>query len=222
MIAETIPEVYDGIGRKVSKLSWNRGACPTFPMGRYMSQPLAIKCQSIHDICQFLKGCRGVSDEDLFGKRDYWQPPEDFEKLKKGDCDDFALWTWRQFLSLGYDARVVFGRFGRFGTGHAWVEYFENNKCYLVEPQRRMLGESMPRLSTLVYTPQFSAAWDGEKLSYYAHKESQRSLNWVRFPGLFFEWVVIWGRFWLKLLPRSPRIARNLFRRLLKSLKRSD
>jgi hypothetical protein len=51
------------------------------------------------DVRNFLVGCTYVSDTELFGKRDYWQPPEDFEKRRKGDCEDFALWTWRQLLT---------------------------------------------------------------------------------------------------------------------------
>jgi hypothetical protein len=52
-------------------------------------------------------GLQDVSDQELLGKLDYWQPPEDFEKRKKGDCEDFALWTWRQLLDMGYGAPLV-------------------------------------------------------------------------------------------------------------------
>jgi hypothetical protein len=62
-------------------------------MGRYVSQPLIVKCESVHDIRQFLAGCKYVSDKDLFNKEEYWQPPEEFEQRKKGDCEDFAFWT---------------------------------------------------------------------------------------------------------------------------------
>src|SRR5437667_5121075 len=116
MIAEIIPGAYDAIGRKVLRPDIRRrGIHPTFPMGRYVSQPLVTQCKTIEDVRKFLTICQAVSDEDLFGKKDYWQPPEHFEQLRKGDCDDFALWTWRQFLGMGYDARVVFGRHGRYG-----------------------------------------------------------------------------------------------------------
>jgi hypothetical protein len=99
-------------------------------MGRYVSQPLTIKCTTIDEVRRFLIGCEYVSDKELFGKDDYWQPPEEFEKRKKGDCEDFALWTWRQLLNMGYDARFIGGSCGRFGEGHAWVEYFQDGKCF--------------------------------------------------------------------------------------------
>ena len=92
MIAETIPEAYDATGRQVSQpFLRRRGPHPTFPMGRYVSQPLSVKCNTIHDVRQFLRGCEYVSDKDLFDKDEYWQPPEEFEQRKKGDCEDFAL-----------------------------------------------------------------------------------------------------------------------------------
>lgn len=120
MIAEIIPEAYDAVGKQVSQpFSRRKGPHPTFPMGRYISQPLSVRCQNIEDVRNFLLGCKYVSDEELFGKRDYWQPPEDFEKQRKGDCEDFALWTWRQLISMGYDARFIGGSAGRYGTGHA-------------------------------------------------------------------------------------------------------
>jgi predicted transglutaminase-like cysteine proteinase len=114
VIAEIIPEAYDALGRKVLRPDLRRkGVHPTFPVGRYVSQPLTVTCESILDIRKFLATCKAVSDKEQFGTEDYWQPPEHFEQTKKGDCDDFSLWNWRQFLALGYDARFVWGRHGR-------------------------------------------------------------------------------------------------------------
>ena len=91
MIAEIFPQAYDAVGRKVFRPDLRRkGVHPTFPMGRYVSQPLSVKCASLEDMRKFLCTCSGVSDEEQFGKRDYWQPPENFEQTRKGDCDDFA------------------------------------------------------------------------------------------------------------------------------------
>src|SRR2546421_5662112 len=120
MIAEVFAEAYDVQGRKVLRPDLRRkGLHSTFPMGRYVSQPVTVKCESTGDIRNFLSSCKYVSDKEQFGKKDYWQAPEDFEKTRKGDCDCFALWTWRQFLALGFDARFVAGSSGRYGQGHA-------------------------------------------------------------------------------------------------------
>lgn len=166
MIAEVFPEAYDGLGRKVLRPDWRRkGLRATAPMGRYVSQPLTVKCESISDIRNFLYTCKYVPDEVQFHKRDYWQPPDEFEKTKQGDCDCFALWTWREFLDLGFDARFVAGRSGRYGEGHAWVQFAKDGRHFLVDPTMARMGNTMPRLSTLRYQPRFSVAWDGKKLS---------------------------------------------------------
>jgi hypothetical protein len=217
MIAEIIPEAYDAQGHQVSQPFLRRKAPhPTFPMGRYVSQPLTIHCATIDEIREFLRGCRAVSDKELFGKEEYWQPPEEFEKRKAGDCEDFALWTWRQLLMLGFDARVVFGMHGRYGIGHAWVMFFENGKCFLVEPQARSLGRKLPRLSTLPYHPKFSVGWDGKTLRYYAHKEnSEFHAGWSVVVPLAAEWTRIWGWFWCRVAVRGPyAIAKKLFKRM--------
>lgn len=207
MIAETIPGAYDAVGRQVTPLFFRRKAPDAaLPIGRYIGQPLTLKCQSIADVRRFLVSCKSVSAQDLFGKRDYWQPPEEFERLRKGGCVDFSLWTWRQLLSLGYDARFVGGRAGRYGTGHAWVEYFENGRCFLVEPQFRMVGEQMPRFTTVRYSPKLSVAFDGDKLRYFVHKQTDFDPKWRSLLPLVFEWLLFWGWFWLRTIPRFPTL----------------
>lgn len=184
-------------------------------MGRYVSQPLTLQCKSLEEVRQFLRGCRVVSDKELFGKDDYWQPPDEFEKRKAGDCEDFSFWTWRQLMAIGFDARLVFGKHGRYGIGHAWVEFFQDGKCYLVEPQARHLGIQLPRLSTLKYKPKFSIAWNGDKLSYYAHKDDPEfQLSWRVLIPLIPEWARIWGWFWFRFVVRFPyAMARKLWRK---------
>ena len=190
-------------------------------MGRYVSQPLTVKCASIAEVRDFLRGCKIVSDEEQFDRRDYWQPPEEFEKTRKGDCDCFALWTWRQLLELGYEARVVFGQQGRYGTGHAWVEFFQDGICFLVEPQRRML-ETLPRLSTLAYHPRFSVAWDGKSLSYFQHEPQRPGPGLVELLGLVPEYLGIWGWFWLRNLHKTPRLIKYFAQKLVAGVRSSN
>jgi hypothetical protein len=222
LIAETIPEAYDAVGRKVFRPDLRRnGIRPTRPIGRYLSQPLTVQCATIADVRKFLSSCRAVSDKELFGKEEYWQPPEDFEKSRKGDCEDFSLWTWRQFLAMGYDARLVLGRHGRYGIGHAWVDFQRDGKCYLVEPQLRVIGEKFPRLSTLRYQPRFSVAWDGERLTFYSHDKDHGLPNFGVLLGLIPEWLFLWGRFAFRVgcwLPLS--FFQRLFREIRKQSQR--
>ena len=214
MIAEIIPEAYDAAGKQVSQpFGKRRSPHSTFPMGRYISQPLTVQCRTIGDVRNFLLTCKYVSDEELFGKRDYWQPPEDFEKRRKGDCEDYALWTWRQLLNMGYDARFVGGQAGRYGAGHAWVEYFQNGKCFLLEPLYCRVGFTIPILSTLRYEPRFSVAWDGQRLRYFAHKKPKSSIEWSSLILLIPEYLVFWVWICFKVLLHLPQIAWNIFRR---------
>jgi len=69
-------------------------------MGAFFSQPLNVVCRDMNEIRAFLSTCRYVSDPEQFGVRDHWMSPEEFELARKGDCEDFALWTWRQLLAL--------------------------------------------------------------------------------------------------------------------------
>jgi len=189
-------------------------------MGRYISQPLTINCSTVREVREFLVTCEYVSDKELFGKEEYWQPPEEFEKRKKGDCEDFALWTWRQLLNMGYDARFVGGSSGRYGAGHAWVEYFQDGKCFLVEALFCKVGEAIPRLSTLRYVPKVSVSWDGKTLKYFAHKKPQFTPTWRVFAPLVTEYASFWGWFWLRNPHRFPLmvwriLGRTLFNRKL-------
>jgi transglutaminase superfamily protein len=214
MIAETIPEAYDAKGRQVARpFDHRRGFHPSFPMGRYVSQPLTVKCASIKDVRTFLASCKYASDKELFGKEDFWQPPDEFERSRKGDCEDFALWTWRQLLSLGYDARFVGGSCGRYGHGHAWVEYFQDGKCYLVESLRSRVASVMPRLSTIRYVPKLSVSWDGKTLRYFSHKKPGLPLGARLLAPLLADYIVFWAYFWLLNFYRLPHYAWKILRR---------
>ncbi len=90
MIAEVIPDAYDAEGKKVFRpFDRRRGPRPTYPLGRYVSQPLTVHCKSIAEIRNFLTTCKYVSDKELFDKDEYWQPPEDFE-IRNVDPADIA------------------------------------------------------------------------------------------------------------------------------------
>jgi hypothetical protein len=168
-------------------------------MGRYVSQPLTVQCSSVGDIQKSLSGCKYVSDERQFGRKDYWQAPEVFEQTKKGDCDCFAIWTWRQFLALGFDARFVAGRSGRYGEGHAWVQFTNDQGTFLVDPTAARVGATLPRLSTLGYEPKFSVGWDGKTISFYSHKKPNRKPPLWKLIALIPDWLIFWSWIWIRM-----------------------
>jgi hypothetical protein len=205
MIAEIFPEAYDTEGRSTFRPDQKRRSRfpSTLPFGSYVSQPLTVKCNSLEDLRIFLSRCRYVSDEEQFGKKDYWMLPQDFEQSRKGDCEDFSLYAWRQLSEMGYKARFVGGKHGRYGEGHAWVTFENEGKTFLLEPQASLLGPRLPRLSTLAYDPAVSAEWDGKKAHFFLHKERKFTPPARQIPGLVMEWVYLHVRFilWLILDP---------------------
>jgi hypothetical protein len=175
---------------------------------------------------RFLKDCKYVSDKEQFNREDYWMPPEEFEKTKKGDCDDFALWTWRQFLGMGYKARYVVGRAGRYGDGHAWVTFEKDGKHFIVEPLSRFMGEKLPRLSFWRYFPSGSVEWDGRRLKYFIHEKPGHEPPSYLILKLLAEWVWFWCYFWgqfFVLLCMAPYlIPRNFIKRLRRNRKTAE
>jgi Bacterial transglutaminase-like cysteine proteinase BTLCP len=191
----------------------HRYFAPNSPMGRYVTQPLTVTCRDFTDLREFLRTCRYVSDREQFGRDDYWMPPEVFERRRQGDCDDFALWTWRQVLGLGYPARFVCGRAGPYGDGHAWVTFERDGRVYLLESLRAWLGPTFPRLSTVRYHPRLSVTWDGRELQYFEHESAWEQLTLRDVLALTPEWVAYWLRSW-------PRVWSHRLRRYLSSFKR--
>jgi len=206
MIAEIFPELYDIQGGRVfapGTRARRVGFRPTAHMERYVAQPLNTQCKDFTEMRRFLSACRGR--EMAHARRlDYWQPPEQFEARKTGDCVDFALWAWRQVLAMGYPARFVGGKHGKLGEGHAWVMFEKNGKHYLLEPQYWLLGLKMPRLSALRYHPKFSVAWDGHKLQYFEHEDRNTDPLFRYLPGLVGEWLWLWTRYWIWFAYKLP------------------
>jgi hypothetical protein len=145
-------------------------------------------------------------------------PPEEFERRRMGDCDDFALWTWRALLDLGFDARLVCGRYGHYRSGHAWVTFSNGGRTFLLEPGRARLGHRFPRLLTLAYQPAVSVAWDGERLQYFEHEQRALVLPVHEALLLLPEWAAYWIRtrpaVWRARGLRCWQLVRILARRL--------
>ncbi len=191
MLAEVIPAAYDSNGKPTFQPRKRpfRFFAPNSPMGRYLTQPLKLQCTNLAEMRGFLAQCRYVSDQEQFGKRDYWMYPEQFEDRRQGDCDDFALWTWRQLLAMGYDARFVCGRAGLYGGGHAWVTFIESGRTFLIEPLAARLSGWLPRLMTVRYKPSISVGWDGRKLSYHEHQPKHYDPTLRELLPLIVEWL---------------------------------
>lgn len=121
-------EEWEGTRREKTKLG------NTFSWKRYFSKPLTTKPETLADIQGFLSGCTYLSDRVTRNCSDYWEPPDVFEKRKTGDCEDHAIWAWRQLHDMGYRSRLVLGDCGE---GHAWVHVYVNGRVYLLEATQK-------------------------------------------------------------------------------------
>ena len=72
-------------------------------------------------------------DNKLYGPQlsDIWQNSRQAYAYTRGDCEDHAIVLADWLIAMGYDARVVIGKYNT--GGHAWVILFEDGKEYILE-----------------------------------------------------------------------------------------
>ena len=112
------------------------GSLRMFPW--YFEGESTVKVGTVDDVCRWLAECQYVPDEQLFNEADFWQHPRTFEHLRKGDCEDHALWAWRKLVELGHRAELFVGQWlGGASHGqahHAWVVFERDGQSFLLEP----------------------------------------------------------------------------------------
>jgi hypothetical protein len=108
--------------------------------GWYLEGESAVAVASLHELQDWLLGCAYVGDPDLFHEADYWQHPGTFEQIRRGDCEDHAIWTWRKLLEMGVDADLVAGRRLPWDPraecdqrGHMWIVFRTGGESFLLE-----------------------------------------------------------------------------------------
>jgi hypothetical protein len=107
--------------------------------GWYLEGESRVKVESVEEIQDWLLGCEYVDDKELFHEHDFWQHPRTFEHLRRGDCEDHALWAWRKLVELGLDAELVSGRqlskagVNEPGSGHVWVVFTRGDETIVFE-----------------------------------------------------------------------------------------
>lgn len=96
--------------------------------------------ESFDELVHWLSECSYETDTRLFQEEDFWQHPTTFEHLRRGDCEDFALWAWRKLLEMDVDADLVIGRRvppGATNSRHAWILFRNEGGEFLFEPAIR-------------------------------------------------------------------------------------
>jgi hypothetical protein len=149
----------------------------------YFEGDSGVSAENIGDVCDWLLSCEYVRDPELFHEADFWQHPRTFEQLRRGDCEDHALWAWRKLVELGYDADLVSGRQlpwdpddPRDQGGHVWVIFRHNGEQFLFETvakdRHRMVGlltEAAHR-----YRPEFGVDRNRERFAFNGVLHSMR------------------------------------------------
>ena len=151
-------ELWIGTRRRKAKLG------NTHPWNRYFNKELVTHPENLAEIEKFLLGCKYLSDRMTRSQRDFWEPPDIFEKRRTGDCEDHAIWAWRHLHDLGYKSRFVLGKLG--GGWHAWVHVFRNGRTYLLEATQK--SHWFPNVNA------YEARWsverrEGKKFEFYDH-----------------------------------------------------
>ena len=111
----------------------------------------SITVASVDELIDWLGGCVYDSDRRLFQEDDFWQHPRTFEHLRRGDCEDFALWAWRKLLEVGVDADLVIGRRvppGSANSRHAWILFRSGEGEFVFEPASRDRSRAVRPIST--------------------------------------------------------------------------
>ena len=103
-----------------------------------------VEVTDVASVCEWLAGCEYVGDENLFREDDFWQHPLTFEQLRRGDCEDHALWAWRKLAELGFRVEFFSGEWigdGSQAKGeHSWVVFHDSTGSYLLDPVIRDPG----------------------------------------------------------------------------------
>lgn len=136
--AVPVSDPWERVSYRVPVKRYGSGSIHDFAW--YFEGASGVAASSVDDVQQWLLGCEYVSDPDLFRVADYWQHPRTFEQIKRGDCEDHAIWAWRKLIELGYDADLVEGRCLPWQPGmpdgdrtHVWVMFRREGEAFLFE-----------------------------------------------------------------------------------------
>lgn len=156
---------------------------------QYLAGPSGVTVASLEEVEGWLLGCRYESDEALFAEPDFWQHPTTFERLRAGDCEDFALWAWRKLIELDVDADLVVGyclRDGQLGGRHAWVVFRRDGGEFLFEAVARSTGAMVRPLADAKgeYLPEFGVDRTGRRFAFAGYMIGQKRLLAARNRGV--------------------------------------
>ena len=151
----------------------------------------AIAVASFDELVLWLGQCTYDTDKRLFQEDDFWQHPTTFEHLRRGDCEDFALWAWRKMVEIGIDAELVIGRRippGTANSRHAWIVFRDGASEFLFEPVCHERDRAVRPMAVArdEYIPEFGVSRDRRRFFFagYAYFLQNRHLGAARTPSV--------------------------------------
>jgi len=125
------------------------------PQTEWNLETLARTHPNPESIARFLRdGVTPADDQDLFDRAEYWQTPEEFLMRRRGDCEDYALFSQALLARLGFEA-FVFSLYGEGGYAHT-VTVFKEKGRYQVLNQDRLIrfnAKTLEELASWIYPP---------------------------------------------------------------------
>jgi predicted transglutaminase-like cysteine proteinase len=109
----------------------------------------------IQAVNRFLNDWQYRSDQQNYGRRDYWATPLEF-LLRSGDCEDYAIIKYVSLRQLGFGAdelrMVVLNDVSR-GLAHAVLAVYLDQQVYILDNLSRAV---LPQERVTEYVPYYS------------------------------------------------------------------
>ncbi|MGQ0641716.1 MAG: transglutaminase-like cysteine peptidase [Gemmatimonadaceae bacterium] len=150
----------------------------------YFQGESGVDVRQLDDMLTWLGTCEYTTDHEAYQVTDFWQHPRTFELMRRGDCEDFALWAWRKLVELGFDAQFVVGYTTsgpEAGRRHAWVQFRDRDTDCLLEPCQRNIELAVRPLDAVrdAYFPEYGVDLRGNRFAFagYAIARSRARAN---------------------------------------------
>jgi hypothetical protein len=149
----------------------------------YFEGESLVRIASLDEVQDWLLSCEYVHDDELFHEPDFWQHPRTFERLRRGDCEDHALWAWRKLIELGYEAELVSGRCLPWNPkdptahrGHVWVTFTSEGNRFLFETATKTKEQMIRPLTDAAagYRPEFGVDHRRQRFAFNGYLDTLR------------------------------------------------
>ena len=100
---------------------------------------------------------------------DYWQLPQETERLATGDCEDMAIWLYDKLRHEAVDdIRFCIGKHTENSSiMHAWVLWFDGKETFVLDPSVSYEMQNVKAIPSRLYIPYYS--YDGDRK--WVHKQ---------------------------------------------------